>query len=100
MSRYEAMRTDPANWKLGIVYCCAQDPRIVVRQRLPVGWTWNFAHAKVYPVILIAVLLFLSPPVFAWWQGVRSILALGIISLVALSVIMIAAARMSRDPEV
>ena len=100
MSKYEAMRTDPANWKMGFVYYCAQDSRIVVRQRLPVGWTWNFGHPKVYLAILIAVLVFLSPPVLAWWLGIRSTLALGLITLMAFFVIVIVASRMSRDPEV
>lgn len=100
MSKYENMRTDPANWKLGIVYCCPRDPRIIVRQRLPVGWTWNFGHAKVYSAILIAVVMFLAPAALAWWQGVRSTLALGLITLTALVVIMLLAARMSRDPEI
>ncbi|MDH3534295.1 MAG: hypothetical protein OER87_00925 [Gammaproteobacteria bacterium] len=99
MSRYEAMRTDRSNWKLGLVYHCAADPRIVVRQLLPVGWTWNFGHRLVYPAILIAVFSFLALPVVAWWYGVRSTLALGLVILATLVSIMIVAHRMAQDPD-
>ena len=66
MSEYETMRTDPGNWKLGIVYYCKDDPRLVVRNRLPFGWAWNFAHAKVYVAILFAIAVFLIPPFLTW----------------------------------
>lgn len=29
-SPYEAMRMDPGNWKLGLMYYCRDDPRLVV----------------------------------------------------------------------
>ena len=99
MSKYEAMRTDPANWKLGIVYCCSEDPRIVVRNLLPFGWTWNFGHQKVYIAILIAVISFLAPPCIAWQMGVRSALVIGIIVVVALGAVVLVASRLARDPE-
>ncbi len=93
------MRTDPASWKLGIVYCCAQDPRIFIRQRLPVGWTWNFTHARVIPAILIAVFMLLSPAAVVWWLGIRSTLVLDLVTLLALVVIMIVASRLAKDPQ-
>lgn len=99
MSKYEGMRTNPANWKLGIVYCCNDDPRIIVRQLLPFGWTWNFGHPNVYSAILIAVVMFLAPPYLAWWMGVRSALAIGTIIVLTLTTIVIIASRIARDPE-
>lgn len=99
MSKYETMRTDPSNWKLGIVYCCAQDPRIIVRQRMPIGWTWNFAHARVIPAILIAVFMFLSPAAIGWWLGIRSTIVLGLATLLALIVIMVMASWLAKDPQ-
>lgn len=99
VSKYEAMRINPANWKFGIVYYCSEDPRIIVRQLLPVGWTWNFAHPKAYLAILTAVFVFLAPATAAWLQGVRSVFILGIVTLLALVVIMFVANRMSREPE-
>jgi len=93
------MRTNPANWKFRTVYYCPDDPRLIVRQLLPVGWTWNFAHPKVYLAILTAVFLFLGPPVVAWMQGMRSIFVLGAVTLLGLVVIMLVASRMAREPD-
>ena len=99
MSKYETMRTDPTNWKLGIVYCCKDDPRIIVRNLLPFGWTWNFGHQKVYIAILVTIALFLAPPFMAWQMGVRSTLAFGIIIVVALITVILGAIQLSRDPD-
>ena len=99
MSKYETMRTDPANWKLGIVYCCNDDPRIIVRNLLPFGWTWNFGHQKVYIAILVAIASFLAPPFMAWQMGVRSTLTIGIIVVVAFITVVLVASRLARDPE-
>jgi len=99
MSRYEEMRLNPENWKFGVVYVCAEDPRLVVRQWLRVGWTWNFAHPQVYPLILVAVVFFLAPPGILWWLGHQSFLALSLGALFGLGVIMLVASRMAKDPE-
>ena len=99
MSKYETMRTDPANWKLGIVYYCNDDPRIIVRNLLPFGWTWNFAHKKVYFAILAAIALLLVPSFLAWHMGVRSTLAIGIIIIVAFIAVVLVASRLARDPD-
>ena len=99
VSRYERMRTDPANWKLGIVYYCRDDPRIIVRNLLPFGWTWNFGHQKVYIALSIAIAAFLAPPFLAWQMGVRSALSLGIVLVTALVAIVFIASRLARDPD-
>ena len=99
MSKYEAMRTDPTNWKLGVVYYCKDDPRIVVRNLLPLGWTWNFGHQKVYIALIIAVTAFLAPPFLAWQLGIRSALTLGFIVAAALITIVFVASRLALDPE-
>lgn len=98
MTKYEAMRTDPANWKLGIIYYCKDDPRIIVRTLLPVGWTWNFGQRKVYLAISIAIAGFLGPPWLAWQMGVRSILTLGVIAAAALIAIVFLASHLAREP--
>lgn len=99
MSKYELMRTDPANWKLGIVYRCIDDPRIIVRNLLAFGWTWNFGHPKVYLAITIAIIAFLAPPYLAWQMGVRSVVVIGIIIALALTAVVIVASQLARDPE-
>ena len=98
LSKYEKMRFNPGNWTLGFIYYCAEDPRLIVRQRSTVGWTWNFAHPKVYITILVAISVFLSPPFIAWYLGVRSIFVLALVTVLALIAIMIAASRASPDP--
>ena len=99
MSKYEDMRKDPANWYLGVVYHCPDDPRIVVRNLLPFGWTWNFGHGKVYLGILTAVAAFLGPPVLAWIFGVRSAWAIAAIAILALGAVVLVAGRLARDPD-
>ena len=99
MTKFESLRRDPANWKLGIVYVCKDDPRIIVRTLLPFGWTWNFGHRKTYIAILIAIVAFLAPPYLAWRMGVRSTLIIGIVVVVCLIAIVSLASRLSRDPE-
>jgi len=99
MSKFEAMRTDPENWKLGIVYYCTDDPRIIVRNLLPIGWTWNFGHPKVYMAILIAIVAFLVPPFIAWQMGARSALVIGCIIVLTLIAIVYLASRFAQDPE-
>lgn len=99
MSRYERMRTDSANWWLGTIYRCKDDPRIVVRNLLPFGWTWNFAHDRVYLAIAVAIMAFPGLPCVAWFAGLRSPLALVVITAFALFVIVLVASRMARDPE-
>lgn len=99
MSKFETMRRDPANWKLRIVYYCADDPRIIVRNLLPFGWTWNFAHPKVYLAIVIAAAGFLAPPYLAWQLGIRSGAAMGFVVVLALTTVMIVASCLARDPE-
>ena len=99
MTRYEQMRTDPANWTLGVIYRCKDDPRIVVRNLLPFGWTWNFAHARTWFAIAAAIAAFVGPPCLAWFAGLRSATALGAIAGVALLAVVLVASRLARDPQ-
>lgn len=99
MSKFEKMRTDSANWKLGIVYYCKDDPRIIVRNLLAFGWTWNFAHRGVYFAILAAITAFLTPPYLVCQLGVRSALVIGINAALALIALVFVASRLAQDPE-
>lgn len=50
---------DPGNWKLGFLYFCRADSRVVVPRRIRnAGWTLNFARPMALPVFayLLAVL--------------------------------------------
>ena len=49
---------NPSNWKWGVFYYNAEDPRIWLPKRVPImGWTLNFAHKTAYLWILILLLL-------------------------------------------
>ena len=92
------MHTDPSHWTLGVIYRCVDDPRVVVRNRLPFGWTWNFAHGRTWFAIALAVITLLGPVAAAAWLGIDSAGKLGAIFLLSLGVIMIGAHRAARDP--
>jgi len=56
--QFERWHNDISNWKWGIFYYNAEDPRIWLPKRVPVmGWTLNFAHKAAYLWILILLLL-------------------------------------------
>jgi hypothetical protein len=62
MSNYrpDLFFSDPGNWKLGFIYFCPQDPRILVPKRVHwLGWTINFARPLALPFLgwLIALVL-------------------------------------------
>ena len=97
-SRFEAMRNDPSHWKLGVIYFCPQDPRVVVRQRFPIGWTWNFGNRWVLLGIVAAVSIFVGPAAVAWYLGVRSPIAYVLVFVTSLCVAMFLAHLLSRDP--
>ncbi len=65
----EALRQDPEHWHLGVVYACRDDPRVVVRNRWLIGWTWNFANPWTIPALLAAVLAVLGPGLFLIQRG-------------------------------
>ena len=86
------------NWKLGVVYFCPEDPRMIVRTLLPVGWAWNFANPKVIVVLPLVVFVFLLPPYIAYRLGVTSNIGIASVLLVCLSAIVAWADHCSKDP--
>lgn len=97
-SKFEEMRNDAKNWKLGLVYFCADDPRVVVRNRFPLGWTWNFANRWVPLGIVLSIVVFVSPVAIAWSSGVRSGAVMACLLIASLCILMLVAHRLSRDP--
>jgi len=56
----ERLRSDPAHWTWYGSYQCAADPRLMVRDRLGLGWTLNMAHRRAQLVmrgVLLGVVL-------------------------------------------
>ena len=53
---------DLSNWKWGIIYRCAEDPRVIVPRRWRWGgWTLNFDHPRAGVVGLAAFALAVGP---------------------------------------
>jgi len=65
----EALRMDPEHWHLGVIYACQDDPRVAVRHRRLIGWSWNFANPWTAPAIFAAVLAMLGPSWFLVQRG-------------------------------
>ncbi len=62
----DALWRDPANWTLGLVYRCREDPRAIVPRRWRWGgWTLNFAHPRAALVGLAALALAVGPGLLA-----------------------------------
>jgi len=105
MFRYQNMKQctviccNLSNWKFGILYYCPDDPRVIVRQLLPVGWTWNFGHTFVIPAIVLAVLFFFTPISLAYYLGIRSKLIYFVTMLFTLVLLILIANRLARDPD-
>ena len=60
----EQLRLDDRHWKLGVIYWCKNDPRVIVRNRWLFGWTWNFGNPHVFIVLFAFVAAFLAPILF------------------------------------
>lgn len=97
-SKFETMRSNSENWKLGIIYYCADDPRVVVRQNFLFGWTWNFANPWFPLAMVVAVLTFAGPAAIAWFLGARSVVTLGMLFVGGLCLNILGAHRLSREP--
>ena len=57
------LRSNPAHWTRFGTYSCAADPRLMVRDRLELGWTLNMAHPRAQTAIwsvLLAVVAMLT----------------------------------------
>ena len=46
----EELWANPAHWNRG-AYSCADDPRLLVRDRARLGWTLNMAHRRAQTAI-------------------------------------------------
>ena len=56
---------DDKNWKMGLVYFCKKDPRIVVKKRpYWIGWTMNMARYESYIILLTIIALAILIPLY------------------------------------
>jgi hypothetical protein len=56
MQTLDQFHSDPSNWKLGFIYFCRADPRIIVPKRIRgLGWTINFARPTAIPYTVLVI---------------------------------------------
>jgi hypothetical protein len=56
MPSLDQIHSDPSNWKLGFIYFCRADPRIIVPKRIQgLGWTINLARPMAIPSVVLVV---------------------------------------------
>lgn len=81
---------DPGNWKLGFIYFCREDRRLMVPKRIrALGWTLNFARPLAVPFLgyLIALVLGMVELAGSFGAGgdrpfaIRLLLVLGVAAL-------------------
>ena len=89
---------DSRHWALGIIYSCREDPRVIVRNRFVVGWTWNFAHPRVFPTMGAFVLFFLAPGATLFAFGIFNLPLLIGATVAALAVLVVIAHRIASGP--
>jgi uncharacterized membrane protein len=65
----EALRQDAQHWHFGVLYACRDDPRVVVRHRQLIGWSWNLANPWTIPAMLAVGLALLGPAWFLVQRG-------------------------------
>ncbi len=68
----EALPQNSEHWHFGILYACQEDPRVVVRHRQLIGWSWNQANPWTIPAMLAVGLALLGPAWFLVQNGGRS----------------------------
>lgn len=83
----EKLWKEKTNWKWGVIYCCAEDPRVIVPRRWRWGgWTLNFRHPKAGITGLAAFSLAVGPGLIALllFGNHKAALIVMLISIVAL----------------
>ncbi len=84
---------DGRNWVLGIIYSCREDPRVIVRNRFTVGWTWNFGHPWVFPTMGAFALFALAPGATLFALGILNVPLLIGATVAAVAVLVMIARR-------
>jgi hypothetical protein len=94
----EALRANPRYWTIGIIYRCPDDPRVIVRERLLPGWTFNFGHRFAIPTLLAFVLIAIGPFLWVLTSGLQSVPALLAVAGMSAIVLISIAHRIASGP--
>lgn len=81
-SPFEQYWRDKNNWKFGLFYVCAEDPRVIVPKHPAwAGKTLNFAHRAAYIILFLTLVVCIVPLLFLsrsdtvrWWFGYGGII--------------------------
>ena len=100
MTREQAqvLWSDSGHWLLGIIYSCREDPRVIVRNRFWVGWTWNFGHPAVFPTMGAFTLFALAPGATLFALGIMQAPLLIGVTVAAIVLLVIIARRIESGP--
>ena len=88
-----ALWKESRHWVLGIIYSCRKDPRVSVRNRFWLGWTWNFGHPWVFPTMGAFVLFALAPGATLFTLGIVNLPLLIGVTVAAIAVLVVIARR-------
>ena len=89
----QALWNDSRHWVLGIIYFCREDPRVIVRNRFTVGWTWNFGHPWVFPTMGAFALFALAPGATLFALGILNGPLLIGVTVAAIALLVVIARR-------
>lgn len=94
----QALWKDGRNWVMGIIYSSREDPRVIVRNRFWVGWTWNFGHPGVFPTMGAFTLFALAPGATLFALGILNVPLLIGVTIAAVAVLVVIARRIESGP--
>lgn len=89
---------DSRHWVLRIIYSCREDPRVIVRNRFWLGWTWNFGHPWVFPTMGAFALFALAPAGALFTLGILNAPLLIGVSVAAVALLVVIARRIESGP--
>lgn len=96
--RGRALWKDGRSWVLGIIYFCREDPRVIVRNRYLVGWTWNFGHPWVFPTMGAFAIFALAPGAALFALGILNVPLLIGVTVAAIAVLVVIARGIESGP--
>jgi hypothetical protein len=58
----QSLWRDKSNWRFYFIYCCREDPRLIVPRRIKwFGWTVNFAHLRAVGLLALVCVVVCLP---------------------------------------
>ena len=96
----QALWKESRHWVLGIIYSCREDPRVIVRNRFWLGWTWNFGHPWVFPTMGAFALFALAPGALLFSLGILNVPLLIGVTVAAVALLAVIALRIESGPAV